>query len=261
MSDFRTKSERFMRVDKQLLETHYEGVLRNFAPQLFPMWHMARWSPLVDGPAGRAKPDEILVKNDFSDWLVVEVELADHPESHFEAQFSALADANYLTDRVIESALETLKDLDGRALEQMLTDVRPGMLCIADSQTQALEWQCRTNGFSLAVITPLRSDKGTWAMQQIQMPRMLIEQAPGLGDFDLRVVNTMGSHVFCELPRNFPPGKESFVRVADVLHSFKQFTFSDSNRQALIPKEVALGRRNLKLRLVDPDQNLFDLLD
>ena len=261
MSDFRTKSERFMRVDKQLLEMHYEGVLRTFALQLFPMWHMARWSPLVESPVGRARPDEILVKADFSDWFVVEVELADHPESHFEAQFSALASASYSTDRIIESALEALKDLDSRALEQMLNEVSPGMLCIADSETQTLEWQCRTHGFALAVITPLRSDKGTWAVQQVRIPPILIEQAPGVGDFDLRVASSMGSHVFCELPRNFPPGEVCLVRINDVLHTFRQFTYSDSRRQALIPREVAGRKRVLKLRLVDPDQDLFDLLD
>ncbi len=259
MSNFRTRSERFTRVE--LLEKNYEGVLRDFAPQLFPMWHMARWSPLVEGLAGRARPDEILVKDDFSDWLVVEVELAHHPESHFQAQLNALAEASYSTDSAIKSALRALDSWgDEKTLTRMMTEVQPGLLCIVDSDSQVLEQICRESGFLLAVITPLRSDKGTWAVQEVRIPPILKTQTAGLSEFDLPVVNEIGTHVFCELPRMFPQGNEFFVRVADVIHIFPQLTHP-SSRQTMIPKEVVKKQKSLRLKLIDADRALFELID
>ena len=142
----------------------------------------------------------------------------------------------------------------------MMTDVQPGLLCIVDSDSQVLEQICRESGFLLAVITPLRSDKGTWAVQEVRIPPMLKTQTAGLSEFDLPVVNEIGTHVFCELPRMFPQGNEFFVRVADVIHIFPQLTHP-SSRQTMIPKEVVKTQKSLRIKLIDADRALFELID
>src|SRR4051812_47523142 len=103
-----------------LLETEYERLVSQGAPDLFPDFWWIELKVGVESPHGAAKPDFALVSCDYSEWWVGEAELAHHSLTrHVLPQVERLATAAYGED-VASAMLTTREELSSSKLGRMM---------------------------------------------------------------------------------------------------------------------------------------------
>lgn len=256
MTSFIVKDEIFERI--QPLEADYETLVARFAPRLFPNWQMWRWDPLVDGPEGRGKPDQVLVRADLKEWCVVEVELASHPESHFQNQFRVLAAARY-GPNLVES-LVTATDGIARADLERLVKRRPLLLCIADDDSSRLRLVCREHEFDLAVLQPYRGTLGSYALWRVSVPTWLSGSPLSAGTYVLDIATIMGGKVIARLPNSFPEATSIIVRHKGVLHETRVFRKDEGGRFVLLPATVTGGSNEIAVSAIDPSAGRYEVI-
>ena len=93
MKQFVVESDIYERIG--LREAEFETLIPRFWDRLTLGWTLFDWKPLLDSPNGRVRPDAVAINDEGDRWVVVEVELASHPESHFRTQFHSLETAFY----------------------------------------------------------------------------------------------------------------------------------------------------------------------
>ncbi|EYR62446.1 hypothetical protein N866_08475 [Actinotalea ferrariae CF5-4] len=260
MTTFATETEAYSPI--RLREGEFEKLVPRFVERLSDRWIWADWKPLLDGPAGRVRPDVALVAKDCSRWCVVEVELASHPESHFRDQFEALEAAYYGTHLLpgLAAAFPSLVEGD---IERLLREVPPTLLCIADDLSEALRVACRDFGFELAVGTPYRSTSGSYAIEWRRLPSALANVQPTSGvEYLLRLApERFGGRQRATLPREFPNIKHFTLRVAETMHPMRVFDLSASRATYLPTGTVQAQGRPLLVRPIDPINGLYELLN
>jgi len=260
VTTFATETEAFYPI--RLREGEFEALVPRFVQRLSERWLWADWKPLLDGPAGRVRPDIALISKDCSRWCVVEVELASHPESHFRGQFEALEAAYYDTHllRGLSAAFPSLAPSD---IERLLREEPPTLLCVADDLSESLRIACRDFGFELAVGTPYRSGSGSYAIEWRRVPSSLMEKrGPSGVEYLLRLApERLGGRQRGTLPRGFPNIKDFSLRVGQTMYPTRVFDLTTA-RAIYLPKgAVQVQGRPLVIRPIDPAQALYELLN
>jgi hypothetical protein len=256
MRRFITEADSFERV--ALREDEFENLVPRFWANVAPGWDLFKWKPLLDGPSGRARPDAIVLSSISDRWMVVEVELAHHPESHFRDQFDSLSNAHYglhLQESLVNAA-------GGRSREEIkrrLQGEPPGFLCIADEANDKLTATCRDFGFDLAIFTPFRSRQGHYAVDMTRVPRHFVESR-GAAKYMLRLIDTSwGGRLVAELPSDFPRKDRISVRYGDEVSDIKVRAISGRRRVFLPEKFRSTSNSPVALRGLDPQVGLFEL--
>ena len=258
MTTFATESETYAPI--RLREGEYEQLVPRFVQSLSDLWLWADWKPLLEGAAGRARPDVALITKDCSRWCVVEIELASHPESHFRDQFASL-EAAYYGPHLAESLATAFPALSFDDIVRLLALEPPTLLCVADDLSEALRLACRDFGFELAVGAPYRSTRGAYAIEWRRIPGLLRDAKSSI-EYPLRLFpDRLGGRQRASLPREFPNLKDFSLRCGETIYPLRVVAIGDS-RAIFLPKGTApvLGRP-LLVRPIDPLNALYQLVN
>ena len=141
-------------------ETVYEGMVKAHAPNLWPRFHGVHFKSNVYAGAEGATPDFALVEHNYTEWWIVEVELAHHSfESVVLPQVRKLAEAKY-GDEEAEKLHKACGKLDLAKVKLMLKEHQPRVLVVVNKPK--LEWIKPLANFDavLAVFEVFQSDDG-----------------------------------------------------------------------------------------------------
>lgn len=259
MTLFATENDSYAPI--RLREGEYERLVPRFVEQISRRWRWADWKPLLEGPGGRVRPDVALLARDLSGWCVVEIELAQHPESHYRPQLQALEQAYYGT-HLLPSLAYAFPGTPETELRRLLRDEPPTLLCIADDLTESLRVTCREFGFELAVGTPYRSQWGNYAVEWRRIPPCLVEYTASSVEYRLHLTEErLGGRRRATLPRDFPRIRQFTMRAQDTLYPMRVFVLGDS-RATFLPVGVSpAAERLLLLRPIDPATALYELVN
>jgi len=88
---------------------------------------------LVDAtnPTQKNKPDLAMVKNDYSEWYIIEVELGKHQKSHVVEQIRTFYNCNYTDEHAVYMQTQR-KDLDLTYLKKMVAANPPELMVIVN---------------------------------------------------------------------------------------------------------------------------------
>jgi hypothetical protein len=244
---------------KNYREDEYLSWLIRFSTHLFPEWQMAEWDKLVEGPSGKTKLDAVLIRKDYTDWFVVEVELASHPRDHFETQFRAQRDATYCLGPIINSIVERCPDLDPQAIRDMIKRTpRPALLCIANQYTQILEEACRSFGYELSVISPWKNTKNKLALQVSRMPTALeASSMKASTKYNLQFIKNFGNQSVYSLPRTAPESECYTLASGGELYECFVYAAKANLRTIWIPKSIKVLHKKPYIYLIDPTTPSF----
>lgn len=121
-------------------ETDLEDNIRNHVQELFPDFHTIRFKQSVkakSSPLAKArKPDLALIRRDFKEWMIVEVELEKHSINHILEQIRVFLDGDYNIDgvsRYLTEQLEAIKvKVPQKQISEMIDQNSPRVIVIAD---------------------------------------------------------------------------------------------------------------------------------
>jgi hypothetical protein len=143
-------------------ESVYEALIKAHAVQLWPRFHAVNFKATVYANGEGVKPDLVLIEKDYSEWWVVEVEMAHHAlESHVYPQAKKLTDAFYGDDEA-ERIATTCSALDINKVKQMLKDLPPRVLVIVHKPKPDWARRLSTINALVAVFEVFRSDENKY---------------------------------------------------------------------------------------------------
>lgn len=128
-------------------ESDYEDKIKQYSHEIFSEFYTVRFKLDVKSDASTKKPDLILIAKDYSDWWVVEVELAGHSIEHVLDQVDVFRTGDYnpvtITKYLTRVFQEELSDvpINNDKLERLIADSPPKILVIVDSPIP--EWKER----------------------------------------------------------------------------------------------------------------------
>jgi hypothetical protein len=218
---------------------------------------MFPWKVVLEVPTAKpnVQPDALLIRDDYEDWYVVEIELEEHSVArHIEPQLSKLAAASYGT-HLLNSVLRVKPDLEVSALRHLLAHQPPGIVCVIDGASDSLRAACRSVNADLIVLAPYKSTLNRLALQEIQRapafrPRtettfsLVIDEKP------------IGSSCLAVLPRGFPPSDVVTVMFDDKATELPIKNLG-SERAILIPSEQLTDVGQLILEPIDPANRMY----
>jgi hypothetical protein len=144
-------------------EIVYENLIKHYAYQLWPRFHIANFKYAVTASDGSVKKaDFALVEQDYSEWWVVEVERKSHAiNAHVVPQVRAFTEARY-GDPEAEVLYQANKTLKLARLKKLLRDMPPRVLVIVNKPRPTWKQSLDKHGALLAVFELFRSDDDTW---------------------------------------------------------------------------------------------------
>lgn len=139
-------------------ESVYEAMVKAHAAQLWPRFHPVHFKANVYAGADGVRADLVLIERNYSEWWVVEVEMAHHPfESHVLPQTRKLAIANYGVEEA-EKLCAACSKLELPKVKAMIKEYQPRVLVVVNKPRP--EWVNRLAEFEamLAVFEIFKSD-------------------------------------------------------------------------------------------------------
>ena len=119
-------------------ETVYEGMVKAHAPNLWPRFQGVHFKANVYAGAEGVAADFALVERNYTEWWIVEVELAHHSfENHVLPQTRKLAEAKYGEDEAVKLC-EACPKLDLSKVKSMLKEHQPRVLVVVNKPR--LDW-------------------------------------------------------------------------------------------------------------------------
>jgi hypothetical protein len=101
--------------------------------QTFRGYHVLKFKKTIrDKKGGSSTPDLVLVREDYSKWYVVEVELFKHGKTHPEKQIDVFIDGVYKPREIVPYLMSKKQDFDEAQLTDLITREQPGVLVIVD---------------------------------------------------------------------------------------------------------------------------------
>jgi hypothetical protein len=119
-------------------EVEIEERVQRHSGKAFNGYHVMPFKIIIESSVGSAKPDLVFIREDYNDWLVVEVELYDHARAHPEMQVNVFKDAKYDHAKIVPYLLGKNAFLDKVKLTELVKKIQPKVLVIVDSPNA--EW-------------------------------------------------------------------------------------------------------------------------
>lgn len=114
-------------------EVDIESRILAHSQETFKGYHTLSFKQTVnDKTGGSSTPDLVLIREDYKDWYIVEVELYKHGRDHPEKQIDTFLDAMYNSVTIVPYLLKQKKDLDTFKLKNLIDTVQPKVLVIVD---------------------------------------------------------------------------------------------------------------------------------
>jgi len=141
-------------------ESVYEAMIKVHAPQLWPRFYPINFKATVYASGEGVKADLVLIERDYTEWWVVEVEMAQHPfESHVLPQVKKLTNAAYGVDEA-QKITDSCDKLELARVRQLLNEVSPRVMVVVNKPKP--DWGKRLAEFNsiLGVFEIFQSDQG-----------------------------------------------------------------------------------------------------
>ena len=148
-----------------MYEAEYEKVLRRHATDIFPAYHLVPFQCLVESEYGAVRPDLALIRRDYADWWVVEVEMAHHSlDGHVLPQVRRMAAATYAEPEA-RFLCKQMPGLDEQRVNDMMKGLQPRVLVIVNSPHPEWVRTLRRYDAMLAVFEIFRSENGRYVFR------------------------------------------------------------------------------------------------
>lgn len=106
-----------------------------------------------------ARPDIVLIRKDYQEWFVVEVELSTHSwDDHVEKQLRVFSTGVYDKNHVSDHLLKKNRTLDKIKLKKMLDEHYPKTMVIVNEKV--VEWEKKVKNYN-AILSVFQIYKGT----------------------------------------------------------------------------------------------------
>lgn len=147
-----------------MLEGEFERLIAQDAAGLFPGYRLVEFKKTVTSEFGRNQADFALVHVAYSEWWVVEVEIATHSfDQHVFPQVQSLASASYGQDEAVYLASRE-QGLNAHSLEMMMLGAQPRVMVIVNRDCPSWHPPLSALGVRLLVAEVYRSDLDSHAL-------------------------------------------------------------------------------------------------
>ena len=137
-------------------EREVQDQLASRANLVFPGYIYAEFMPLVTTGTDSAKPDFILVENEYRSWVVGEVEMVRHDlTNHVLRQVQVFLNGEY-GEKHVHYALHQCSSLNEKRLRLLIESISPSVLVVADSPDVAWKTVINGQGAKMAVFEVFR---------------------------------------------------------------------------------------------------------
>lgn len=114
-------------------EADIESRILDHAETTFKGYVVLPFKKIINDSGGRSStPDLVLIREDYSDWYIVEVELYKHGREHPEKQIDVFLDGMYKSADLVPYLLGKKNTLDATLLKKLIDTKQPGVLVIVD---------------------------------------------------------------------------------------------------------------------------------
>jgi hypothetical protein len=166
-------------------ETELEKRILQHAKKVFPQHYVFPFKKEVNAAAlpGAKKPDLGLIRRDFSDWSVVEVEIEKHPLSHVLEQTRVFLGGDYNLPEMAEYVRAQLKQYcqktaSFKRLSNLFSTKAPSVLVIVDVDNSDWQEELNREGIGLCVFEVYKNAHGHYVYRTLgQYPAVLTEEA------------------------------------------------------------------------------------
>src|ERR1035438_4805539 len=139
-------------------ETELETWIHQHAKSLFPYHYVIPFKKEVASKttAKTKKPDLALIRNDFSAWVMVEVELEDHQLDHVLKQTRVFLDGDYNLPEIAQYVRDQFQKFHGKhvslhRLKTLFNASPPAVLVIADEHADDWHKELRKLGVNYCI--------------------------------------------------------------------------------------------------------------
>jgi len=120
-------------------EREVQSALASRAKLIFPGYHYAHFNALITCQEESAKPDFILIENNYRKWHVGEVEMIRHDLiNHVLRQIRVFVGGEY-GPKHVKAVVNRFPELDAKRIQLLIENEPPGVLVIADRMDT--QWQ------------------------------------------------------------------------------------------------------------------------
>jgi hypothetical protein len=143
-----------------LYEKEFERIVMQHSTLLFPEFRPSVYKATVYSDTSSARPDYALIEQQYREWWIVELELANHPfEGHVLPQVSTLVEARYGAEQAAYLAARN-PGLDENRVRDLMKGQTPRVLVVVNEPRP--QWVSALNAIraELAVFEIFRSVEG-----------------------------------------------------------------------------------------------------
>jgi hypothetical protein len=143
------------------------------------------------------KPDLALIRNDFKEWWIVEVELADHSIDIVKQQVNVFLNGDYSDyDGLVDYMVKQIRvhhqsrKISNARIKRLVKNIVPSVLVIVDSRKEDWEREFRTMNVNVCVMEIYRHNRNRYSYRLAgNYPYIVSKESPCR--FERRLINTL----------------------------------------------------------------------
>jgi len=143
-------------------ETIYERKLLTYIETVFPDYYAIKFKKSIkpDGGGKARTPDLALIRKDYSEWWIIEVELATHNFEHIEKQITVFTSGIYEPYEISKYIKTQKNELDLENLKKMIINEQPKVMVVVDQPEP--KWQEKLSEYNVKLcVFEVFKDKDT----------------------------------------------------------------------------------------------------
>jgi hypothetical protein len=148
-------------------ETELEKVIRSHLVSLFPDFFVFPFKQAIRKGGETKKPDLAMIRRDFQEWGIIEVETEDHNLAHVLEQTNVFIDGDY---NVVEAAKYIRAQMKGHCnkrvsqvrIQKLLESRLPKVLVIVDAEMEGWDERLKASGVDLCIFQIFKSPRGSY---------------------------------------------------------------------------------------------------
>lgn len=166
MSKVYVKTESLWYAQLASVSNYYESDIENrifdHANETFNGYFVVPFKKILNDSAGRSStPDLALIRKDYTNWYIVEVELFTHDKTHPTKQIDVFLDAKYDAKEITEYFIGKDSSLDKAALLNLTSTVQPCVMVIVDGPSPTWMESFKKKGVLVCVFEVYKNSVGT----------------------------------------------------------------------------------------------------
>jgi len=121
-------------------EKHFEKTFLSKLSEVYPDYIGVPFGPTIRYGDETSRPDLAMIKNDYSEWFVIEVEMGRHDwDGHVDKQVRVFTNGHYEKKHIAKKILEKNGDFDKAELEKMIDENQPKVMVVVNELSD--EWR------------------------------------------------------------------------------------------------------------------------